>query len=133
MTIYRPELVNGDKVPMTITHPKHLVPLKGPYTVGGDSFAPGTGTVISELGNKIGAEAALRAGTFEDAMLRALDKVSGDQQFSDTLTQAAITDPGSVDIHDITIAQAKAGMSLNITRTVLSRIVQGWKDLINIR
>jgi flagellar hook-basal body complex protein FliE len=132
MNIYQPELVNGDKVPMVITHPKHLVPLKGSYTVGG-SFASGRGAVISELENKIGAEAVIRSGTFEDTMLRALDEISGEQQFASSLAQAAITEPGSIDPHDITIAQAKAAMSLNIARTVLSRVVQGWKDIINTR
>ncbi|MDR1949649.1 MAG: flagellar hook-basal body complex protein FliE [Spirochaetaceae bacterium] len=125
MTIYRPELVSGDKVPMVVTNPKHMVPLKGSYTA--------SGAAISEMGEKIGAEAVLRSGGFEDAMLRALDKVSGSQQFSADLSQRAITDPGSVDIHDITIAQAKARMSLDITRTILNRIVQGWRDLINTR
>ncbi|MDR2246721.1 MAG: flagellar hook-basal body complex protein FliE [Treponema sp.] len=125
MTIYRPELVNGDKVPMTVTHPNHLVSLKQPYAA--------SGRAISALGEKIGAEAVIRSGTFEDAMLKALDKVSGLQQESSSLAQAAITDPDSVDIHDITIAQARANMSLNITRTILSRLVQGWRDLINTR
>jgi flagellar hook-basal body complex protein FliE len=85
------------------------------------------------MGDTIGAEAAIRAGAFEDTMLKALDRVSADQEFAGALVQAAITEPGSVDTHDITIAQAKANMSLNITRTVLNRIVQGWKDLINTR
>jgi len=75
----------------------------------------------------------IRSGTFEDAMLGALDKVSAYQQFSSDLAQQAITDPDSVDIHDITIAQAEASMALNITRNVLNRIVQGWKDVINTR
>jgi flagellar hook-basal body complex protein FliE len=66
-------------------------------------------------------------------MLQALDKVSGDQQFASVLAQQAVTDPESVDVHDITIAQAKADMSLNISRNVLSRLVQGWRDLINTR
>jgi flagellar hook-basal body complex protein FliE len=132
MTIIRPELVSGDKVPMKITDPRHLVPKNGPYSVGG-TLTGGRGGVISSLGSAIGSEAVTRTGSFEDVMLQALDKVSGDQQFSATLAQAAITDPGSVDIHDITIAQAKAGMSLNITRTVLNRIVQGWRDIINTR
>jgi flagellar hook-basal body complex protein FliE len=133
MTIYKPELVQGDTVSMKITHPKHMVPKNGPYTVGGDAFAMGRGAAVSELGNKIGAEAVLRSGTFEDVMLRALDKVSAEKQFADELIQQAIVDPESVDSHDITIAQAKASMSLNITRTVLNRIVQGWKDIINTR
>jgi flagellar hook-basal body complex protein FliE len=133
MNIYKPELVHGDKVPMMITHPKHMVPKNGPYTVGGDAFAAGRGAAVSELGNKIGAEAVLRSGTFEDVMLRTLDKVSSEKQFADDLIRQAIIDPESVDSHDITIAQAKASMSLNITRTVLNRIVQGWKDIINTR
>jgi flagellar hook-basal body complex protein FliE len=118
---------------MTITHPKHMVSKNGPYTVGGDTFAAGRGEVISELGNKIGAEAVLRSGTFEDVMLQTLDNVSAEKQFADNLIQQAIIDPESVDSHDITIAQAKASMSLNITRTILNRVVQGWKDIINTR
>ncbi|QQO07413.1 flagellar hook-basal body complex protein FliE [Breznakiella homolactica] len=125
MTIYKPELVSGDKVPMAVTHPKHFVP--------GDRHFISTGAAISELGNKIGAESVVRAGSFEDTMLKALDKVSAYQQAPSNMMQMAITDPGSVDVHDITIAQAKANLSLNITRTVLDRIVRGWKDLINTR
>ncbi|MDR3277098.1 MAG: flagellar hook-basal body complex protein FliE [Treponema sp.] len=125
MTIYRPELLAGGNIPLTITNPKHLVPKSGDYSA--------QGTAISILGNSIGADAVTGSGVFEDAMLKALDAVSADQQFSATLTQAAITDPNSVDVHDITIAQAKAQMSLNIARTVLNRIVQGWKDIINTR
>ena len=125
MTIYRPELVSGDKIPMTITHPKHLVPAKG-------SFVP-QGQAITELGKKIGTDAVTRSGVFEDVMLQALDRVSEAQQFSSALSQAAITDPGSVDPHDITIAQIKARQSLDITRNVLNRLVQGWQSLINTR
>jgi flagellar hook-basal body complex protein FliE len=91
------------------------------------------GKAISELGNKIGAESVLRSGTFDEMMLQSLDKVSADQQFAEGLLEAAVTDPGSVDAHDLTIAQAKAAMSLSIARTVLSRVVQGWRDLINTR
>lgn len=131
MTIYKPELVSGDKVPLTITHARHMVPHKGPYAFR--DYQDSSGAAIMELEKKTGADAVLRAGGFEDAMLRALDKVSGTQQSAAQMVQAAITDPGSVDAHDITIAQAKASMSLNITRTVLNRIVQGWRDLINLR
>ncbi|MDR0376454.1 MAG: flagellar hook-basal body complex protein FliE [Spirochaetaceae bacterium] len=133
MTIYRPELVQGDTVSLRITHPKHMVPKNGPYSIGGDAFSAGRGGVVSELGGKIGAESALRSGSFEDVMLRALDTVSGEKQFADALIQQAVIDPESVDTHDITIAQAKANMSLNITRTILNRIVQGWRDIINTR
>ncbi|MDR1351682.1 MAG: flagellar hook-basal body complex protein FliE [Treponema sp.] len=132
MTIYKPELVYGDKVPMKITHPRHMVPVKGEFSIGGKAVN-GQGALIAELGDKIGAEAVVRAGTFEDTMLRAIDKVSASQNFAATLAQQAITDPDSIDPHDLTIAQAEAQMSLNISRTILNRIVQGWRDLINTR
>ena len=128
MTIFRPELNgfgNAPDLPLTVTNPKHIA------TQREDML--GLGGKISETGNKIGADAAIRSGTFADSMLDALDKVSAYQQFASSLQQAAITDPDSVDVHDITIAQAEASMSLNMTRNVLNRIVQGWRDLINTR
>jgi len=66
-------------------------------------------------------------------MLGALDKVSAYQQFASSLNQAAIIDPDSVNVEDVTIAQAEAAMSLNIARNVLNRLVQSWRDLINTR
>ncbi|GHU66390.1 hypothetical protein FACS189447_07140 [Spirochaetia bacterium] len=128
MTIYRPELTGLGKMPdlpLKVTHPYHMVSQSEDFLA--------EGAKISELGKKIGAEAVIRSGTFEDAMLGALDKVSAAQQFSSDLAQQAIIDPDSVDIHDITIAQAEASMALNITRNVLNRLVQGWKDIINTR
>jgi flagellar hook-basal body complex protein FliE len=110
---------------MNRTHPKHMGPLDSPYA--------GSGNNILSLEKKIGAEGITRAGSFEVAMLQALDKVSGAQQQVSALEKEAIINPDSVDIHDITIAQAEASMSLNITRNILSRLVQGWRDLINTR
>ena len=66
-------------------------------------------------------------------MLQALDKVSADQQTSSALHQAALIDPDSVNVHDITIAQAQARMSLDISRNLINRMVQSWRDLINTR
>jgi flagellar hook-basal body complex protein FliE len=91
------------------------------------------GRKIIEMGRTIGSDAVIRSGTFSDSMLGALDRVSAQQHFASQLHQAAIIDPDSVDVHDITIAQAQARMSLDITRTVLNRLVQGWRDLINTR
>jgi len=119
------KIVPDYQVSMRLTNPKHMAPVGTPYT--------GSGANMIALEKKIGAEGITHAGTFEHAMLQALDKVSGAQQFTSELEKQAIIEPGSVDIHDITIAQAEASMSLNITRNILSRLVQGWKDLINTR
>jgi flagellar hook-basal body complex protein FliE len=125
MTIYNAQGVTGNAVSMRTTHPKH-------FSV--NPAAPGSiGKNIIDLKEKTGADAVVRSGVFEQSMLQALDKVSGDQQLASSLARQAITDPESVDVHDITIAQAKAEMSFNITRNVLNRLVQSWKDLINTR
>lgn len=102
--------VGGDKLKLARTHPGHF------YT--GGSAAP--------------AEAAGEY-SFENAMLKALDGVNAMQMDSSEITEAMLIDPDSVDAHDVTIAMAKANMSLNITRTVLDRIVRAWKDIINTR
>jgi flagellar hook-basal body complex protein FliE len=121
MTIANNEFFSG----MALTHPKHMAPVPG--------VPVGTGKSIIELGKKLESESVTRSGVFEEVMLQALDRVSGDQQLAANLAQKAVTDPGSVDVHDITVAQAKANMSLGITRNVLNRLVQGWRDILNAR
>ncbi|MDR0300814.1 MAG: flagellar hook-basal body complex protein FliE [Treponema sp.] len=110
---------------MARTHQKHMLPPDSPYF--------GSGNKVIALEKKIDAQHVTGAGTFEHAMLQALDKVSGAHQSVNQLEKEAIINPDSVDIHDITIAQAEASMALSITRNVLSRLVQGWRDLINTR
>ena len=114
-----------DQVSMLRTHVNHSGPLDSPYT--------GSGKNILALQKAVGAEGITRAGTFEQAMLEALDGVSGRQQYASSLHQEAIINPDSIDVHDITIAQAEANMALSITRNILSRLVQSWRDLINTR
>ena len=112
-------------VSMLRTHPNHMGPLDSPYA--------GSGKNIIDLEKKIGASGITKAGTFEHAMLQALDRVSGTQQLASDLQREAIINPDSVDTHDVTIAQGMASMSLNITRNILNRLVQGWRDIINTR
>ena len=116
---------SGMNLELSLTHPEHM-----PFNR--DNFI-GRGNLINEMSKQIGADAVSRTGTFQDVMLSALDRVSAMQQNASNMHQMAITDPDSVNVHDITIAQAQANMSLNITRNVLNRVVQGWRDVINTR
>ena len=128
MVVYRPKLFDLGNLPnpeLSVSHRDH-------FSFRAEDFL-GHGKKITEISKETGANAVSRSGVFEEAMLGALDKVSAHQQFASSLHEAAITDPDSVDVHDITIAQAQASMSLNITRNVLNRIVQSWRDLINTR
>lgn len=98
-----------------------------------EEFYNGSGSGISEMGDVIGAAGALNDGLFSDTMLKALDKVSSYQNYSEQLYQQSILEPDSVNVEDIAMAEANATMSLNITRTILNRVVQAWKDIINTR
>ncbi len=79
------------------------------------------------------AEGAAKPASFEQALLKAMDGVSGSQNKSDDLLQKMVADPNSVDAQDVTIAMAEANMSLNLAKTIMSRIVTAWKDVINTR
>jgi flagellar hook-basal body complex protein FliE len=80
-----------------------------------------------------GIDGAGAAGSFEKALLKAMDGVSDSQAKSDDLLQRVVADPDSVDAQDVTIAMAEANMSLNLAKTIMSRIVTAWKDVINTR
>ena len=128
MIINRPELSSFGRtldLPLTLTHRSHMQHNFSDFL--------SLGNEISRVGGEIGSEAAIRSGSLSDTMLRALDSVSAQQQFASALHQQAILDPNSVDVHDITIAQAQARMTLDIARSVLNRVVQGWRDIINTR
>ena len=128
MMIYKPELINVNTMrnfPLKVTHPYHMVP--------NFENVVNQGKNLAGLGNTIGADMVVRSGTFTDSMLSALDQVSSHQQVASSMVQDAIVNPDMYDPHDITIAQSMASMSLNMTRNILNRLVQGWRDLINIR
>jgi flagellar hook-basal body complex protein FliE len=112
-------------VTMNLTHPKHMGPLDSPYA--------GSGKNILALEKTIGAGDVTRGGTFEQAMLQALDKVSDAHKYAEDLAQTAIIDPDAVDAHDVTVAETMASMSFNITSNILNRLVQSWRDIINTR
>ena len=85
------------------------------------------------MGKTIGAGSVLGNPLFSETMLKALDGVSAKEMRAEHLAQQEILDPDSVNIEDITMAQAQANLSLDAARTILNRIVQAWKDIINTR
>jgi len=81
------------------------------------------------------AEIAAEGGPngFQNALVRAMDGVTAKQLAATELPRRMLTDPDSVEPHDVTVAQAEASLSLNIARSVLDRIVRGWKEISNAR
>ena len=68
-------------------------------------------------------------GSFKTYLLEAVENMNSQQLNVTALQEQIITDPDSVDIHDVTVSMAKAQMSLNLAQTVIERLVKGWNDL----
>jgi flagellar hook-basal body complex protein FliE len=71
--------------------------------------------------------------SFALALKDALYRVNDLQKESDRMTQALAVRPNSVDIHDVTIAAEKARIALQFTKSIVDRITQSYRELINMR
>lgn len=71
--------------------------------------------------------------TFDRYLLDAVNYVNQKQIDVSNLAQQAVTDPDSVDPHDITVAMAKANLSLSIAQNVISRLTQAWNEITSNR
>ena len=68
-------------------------------------------------------------GSFESYLVNAVSSMNSQQLDVGRVQEKLITDPDSVDIHDVTTAMAKAQMSLSLAQTVIDRLVTGWNEL----
>ena len=89
--------------------------------------APLQGTQRTGAAASVQGEA--KKGAFESYLMEAVSSMNTDQLKVASLQEQVITDPDSVDIHDVTVAMAKAQMSLSLAQTVIDRVVKGWSDL----
>jgi flagellar hook-basal body complex protein FliE len=72
-------------------------------------------------------------GDFSSALMKGLGSVNALQQESLELSQRAITDPDSVDAHDVMTSLAKAEMGLNITKGIIDRALRAYRELTGAR
>lgn len=72
-------------------------------------------------------------GGFGNMLMESIQEVNAMQHEAADLSVTAALDPDAVDAHDVTIATAKAELALNITKNVTDRVIQGYKDIINLR
>ncbi len=91
-------------------------------------------TKPGHIGFEQPAEAPDRFMTaFGRALRGAFNRVNDLQQESNRLTRAMAVNPDSVDIHDVTIAAEKARLSLTLTKSIVDRVTQAYRELINMR
>lgn len=71
--------------------------------------------------------------SFQSYLLDALSTVNSHQMDVTAVQEKLITNPDEVDVHDVTIAMAKARQSLNLAQTVIDRLVSGWNEITTTR
>ena len=77
--------------------------------------------------------ARAQSGTFASLLVDSLNTVNAQQQTADALAVQAVVDPENVNTHDVTIAAAKANLSLNITKSIVDRVIQAYREIQNVR
>lgn len=71
--------------------------------------------------------------TFAQALNLAFNNMNQLEQDAQRLQVAMVTNPESVDAHQVSIAQTKAELSLSFAKAISSRIINGFKELENLR
>ncbi len=64
-----------------------------------------------------------------NSIFDALDSLNKQQLEVSENAQKVITDPDSIEPHDVTISMAKAQMSLSLAQNIVSRICGAWKEI----
>ncbi|HUI71187.1 MAG TPA: flagellar hook-basal body complex protein FliE [Spirochaetia bacterium] len=100
----------GDVVRMARTDPHHIAGI-------GEQVAPAAGPERS----------------FGDLLMGALGSVNDSQLKSMDLTQQMVTNPDSVNVHDVTIALAEANLALSMTKAIVDRALTAYREIINVR
>lgn len=103
--------VFGDEINVSRTHPNH--------------FGSAVKQPLSTL--------STGKGDFSSMLMEALQGASSLQQEADRLGTQMITNPDSVEPHDVTIAMAKANLAVSLTKAVVDRALRAYTDIINIR
>ena len=70
---------------------------------------------------------------FLDLINTAIKKVNNQQVYSDKISQQMISQPDSVNVHDVMISIQKAQMSLDLTRNVINKATSSYQAIINMR
>ena len=112
----------GHRIALQTSDPRHIA--------AGRLSAPGNGLLTTRAA---ASPAEASEGSFGSMFLQALGQVNEQQLRAQDLSQALITDPESVDIHDVTVALAEANLSLSMAKAVIDRAIRAYREIVNIR
>lgn len=109
---------------MTRTHPAHT---------GRTELSDIAGAPMAKIPSAAEKSTEKTRASFSEYLLEAMQTMNNQQVDVTNLEKQLITNPDSVDIQDVTIAMAKARMSLDLAQTVIDRIISGWNEVSTTR
>ena len=115
--------VSGHIFELARTDPRH-------YAGRNESVA---GAATRRAAEAESTETAAAQSDFSNMLFNSLEDVNDLQQSHEELSVQSIINPDSVDPHDVTLAAAKANLSLNITKGVVDRVLQAYREISNLR
>ncbi|MDH4128066.1 MAG: flagellar hook-basal body complex protein FliE [Spirochaetota bacterium] len=71
--------------------------------------------------------------SFGDVFSKALGQVNNLELKADTMVQTMITNPGKVNIHEVTALLSQAEMAVSMTKAVTDRVINAYRDITNLR
>jgi flagellar hook-basal body complex protein FliE len=72
-------------------------------------------------------------GDFSSMLMKALNGVNQMELESNQLSTQMVTNPDSVEVHDVTIAMAEANLAVSLTKAVVDKALQAYSSIINMR
>lgn len=72
-------------------------------------------------------------GMLGQAVQKGLNDTNSDQMQSEKMNLQMAVAPDTVNVHDVMIAAEKAQMSLDLTRTVIQKVVAAYQNITNLR
>lgn len=136
MTPIRFDRISNRLIEPRRTHPAHMA---GGTGVNGTArgAAPSASGAPPPGASPPGASPAepppVRADRFGTMIAQAVGRVSDGQLSADALFERMLTHPDEVEPHDVSIAMARAEMSLNLTKSVVDRAVKAYTDITTMR
>ena len=130
MTPIRFDRISNRLIEPRRTHPAHMA---------GGTGVNGTARGAAPSASGAPPEASppepppVRADRFGTMIAQAVGRVSDGQLSADALFERMLTHPDEVEPHDVSIAMARAEMSLNLTKSVVDRAVKAYTDITTMR
>jgi len=121
-----PSAANGHVVDLLRTDPRHL---PGTGLKGGPGPAPGP----SPASQAVTFPKEEPVKSFGELFTKAFEQVNQSLLRSQALSEQMITNPDSVDVHDLSIAMAEANLAISMTKNIVDRAIRAYREITTER